>query len=123
MIQACPCGCSAQWSHVLEQALHGGRGGDVAIAAIWSVGISMVEEIHVDAVRIMGRADWRDRGKSVGGFSPGSAGHGAAVVDQEDGVEGAEEGVGRVVVDLHCVGEVGGREGCAIGYTGEMVVV
>jgi len=56
-----------------------------------------VEEENVDAVGVMGGADGGDGGEGRGGLGPGVVpGHGGGIVDEEDGVEGAEEGVGVV---------------------------
>lgn len=78
--------------------------GDVAPAALGggaARGVAGVEEVEVDAVGVVRGADGRDGAQEVLDFAPGLAGHGARVVDDEDGVKGGEEGV-RVV---------GGRDG------------
>lgn len=57
----------------------------------------LIQEVNVDAVSVMSGTNWRDRFKGTARFSPRVApGHGRGVVDQEDGVEGREEGVGVV---------------------------
>ena len=66
--------------------------GDVEVVR----GIRGVEEVDVDAVAVVLGADWGDGHEGVAGFAPFGAGHGAGVVDEEDGVEGGEEGVGVV---------------------------
>lgn len=57
----------------------------------------MVEEVDVDAVSVALRADGRDCFERLGSLAPGAAGHGAGIVDKEDGVEGLQEGV-RVLI-------------------------
>lgn len=56
----------------------------------------MVEEVEVDAVGVVLGTYWCDGSKGRAGFLPRAAGHATGVVDQEDGVEGGEEGIGVV---------------------------
>ena len=50
--------------------------------------------MDVDTVGVVGRADWSDGCQGCGCLPPGTTGHGAGVVDQEDGIESGEERVG-----------------------------
>lgn len=54
---------------------------------------AVVEEVEIDAVGVVVGADGRDGPERVAGLPPGSAGHAAAVVDDEDGVKGGQEGI------------------------------
>lgn len=66
--------------------------------------VALVEEIDVHPVRIVRGADGRDGFQGVRRFPPAAPGHAAAVVNQKDGVERAQEGV-RIVGGR-------GRDGC-----------
>lgn len=68
-----------------------------------------VQEVDVDAVFVVLGADRGDGGDGVRGAGPAGADHGAAVVDQEDGVEGGEEGVGVFGLGGGCDGGGGGQ--------------
>ena len=97
-VQAGPRRGAAHGADGLENALDVGAGGDVLVFDV----VPVVEEEDVDAVGVVGGADRGYGGQGLRGFAPGAAGHAAAVVDEEDGVEGGEEGVG--VVDRGGVG-------------------
>ena len=43
--------------------------------------IRMVEEVDVDSVGVVGRADWSDGLKRLSGLAPAAAGHGGRVID------------------------------------------
>ena len=81
-------------THPAEEALDLVGVPDAAVPALGVGAAARVEEVDVDAVNIVGGADRGDGAQGFLDFSPGAPGHGPAVVDQEDGVEGAEEGVG-----------------------------
>ena len=83
----------AAGSDLREDPVDFGGVGDVAVFR----GVLSVEEEDIDAVSVVGGADGRDVLEGFLGLSPQRAGHGAGVVDQEDGVEAAEEGVGVVI--------------------------
>ena len=78
----------------------------------------MVQEVDVDAVGVVGGADGRDGAQGGRGFAPGPPGHGAAVVDQEDRVEGREEGVGVVGRVGDGAWDEGALGGGAVGWRG-----
>ena len=82
-----------------------GHGGSVAHVAVGGPG-GGVEKVDVDPVGIVRGADGRDRFERGARLAPPAAGHAAGVVDEEDGVEGAEEGVA----------VVGAGEGCRGGW-------
>ena len=85
-------GCSTARADFVEDLLDLFGGSDIHVRVrVWGV-----EEMDVDAVTVVLGANWSDGFEGVPGFVPFGAGHGAGVVDEEDGVEGAEEGV-RVV--------------------------
>lgn len=85
-------GRAATWSYGVEDPLHLAWGRDVAVGGV----VFGVEEVDVYAVFVVGGADGRDGCQRGAGLAPVAAGHGAGVVDYEDGVEVAEEGVGAV---------------------------
>ena len=84
--------CAAARPDGFEDALDLGGAGDVLVAGR----VVCVEKVDVDAVFVLGGADWCDGCNGLGGFAPGAAGHGARVIDQEDGVKGGQESI-RVV--------------------------
>ena len=88
-VEAASGGGSAGGAYGFENALDGFGAGNVLIGAV----VAGVEEMDVDAVFVMGSADGGDGREGGGGFAPGAASHGTRVVDQEDSVEGGEEGV------------------------------
>lgn len=88
-------------SHRLEEVLHRCRGGDVGVAAVGGVRVAVVEEVDVNAVRVVGCTDRGDGCECCRCFSPASSRHAAAVIDEEDGIELAEKCVWRVLTDLH----------------------
>lgn len=59
----------------------------------WSCG-AVVEEIDVNSVSVMRRADWRDDAYGLGNFRPGAATHGSRVIDEKDGIKGGEKSIG-----------------------------
>lgn len=82
----------------MEYLAHIRRCRDIAVCAR-----AVVEEVDVDAVLVVLGADWRDRGNGFfcfgpAGFAAVARGHAAAVVDEEDRVEVAEEGVAGVYI-------------------------
>lgn len=94
---------AAQGPHVLEQRLHRPRGRHVGVPAVSCLRVAVVEEVDVETVGVVGGADRGDGRNRSGGLAPRPAGHGSAVVNEEEGVEGAQEGVRRVVANLHCI--------------------
>ena len=58
----------------------------------------MVEKADVDAVLVVLGADRCDGSERVGDFAPAGAGHAVRVIDENDGVELAKEGVAGVGV-------------------------
>lgn len=82
--------------HTVEDLLHVRGGGDVVVCARGSGRrvAAVVEEVDVDSVLVVPRANGRDGGQGLLGFFPPWPEHAGAVVDDEDGVELAEEGVG-----------------------------
>lgn len=91
-VQAAAGGGSLLGADAVEDGFDGGGGGDVAVLGP----VGRVQEVDVDAVGVVGGADGRDGLEGVAGFAPAAAGHAAGIVDQEDGVEGGEEGEVRV---------------------------
>lgn len=110
VVEPCAGRGAAERTDRVEDALDADGGGDVGVAAGGILGVAMIEEIDVDAVGIVGGADGRDGTESCCGFAPASACHAAAVVDEEDGIELGEEGVGRITRRLH-----GTRDDCRVG--------
>lgn len=78
--------------------MHDAGGGDVGVAG------RMVEEVDIDAVGVVRGTEGCDGSECCAGLLPEAAGHGSGVVDQQDGVEGAEEGVGVVGASCGTVG-------------------
>ncbi len=78
----------------LQSVLDIVAGGGAAVGHVADVRRPVVEEVDVDAVRVVARADGRDAAQQRVDFAPPLADHGARVVDQEDGVERGQEGEG-----------------------------
>jgi hypothetical protein len=55
--------------------------------------IAVVQEVDIQAICVMGCADWRDGRESGLGFPPTPSSHAPAVVNEEDGVKLAEKRV------------------------------
>ena len=89
-VKASSRGSAAAGAYSFENTLHVYGVGDVLVRYI----IAGVEEVDVDTVFVVGGADGCDGCEGGGSLAPGTAGHGAGVVDQEDGVEGGKEGIG-----------------------------
>lgn len=76
-VQARAGGGAAAGVHGLEYPLHGGGGGDVRVLGA----VRGVQEVDVDPVGVVLRADRRDGLQRESGFAPGASCHGARVVD------------------------------------------
>ena len=70
--------------------MHGAGQLDVLVMAR----LCSVEEVDVDAVLIVSGADRCDGFESGRALAPPSARHGAGVINEEDGIEPGEEGIG-----------------------------
>lgn len=54
----------------------------------------MVEEANIHTVSVVSCADWGDGHESISSLAPQGTSHGPRIVDDEEGVEGAQERVG-----------------------------
>lgn len=65
-------------------------------ALSWHAGVRrlVIQEVEVDAVRVVRDDDGEECDEGARGFAPGAPGHGAGVVDDKDGVERVQEVVG-----------------------------
>lgn len=86
---------TATRSHRIEDLSHSASSSDIVMERR----VAMVEEVDVDAVSVVRRADWSDGLKCFASLAPKTACHGSAVVDEEDSVEGVEKCI-RVVGGL-----------------------
>lgn len=79
-------------------------------ALSWHAGVGglVVQEVEVNPVRVVRDDGGEESGEGLCGFAPGAPGHGSGIVDEEDGVEGGQEGVGVFWARL---GGDGGRRG------------
>lgn len=93
-------GCHAARADRGEDAVHSGDVFHIGVSArglplrlAGGVGRTVVQEIDIDTVGIVSGTDGGDGREGCLNFSPGPSHHAAAVVDEEDGVERAQEGI------------------------------
>jgi hypothetical protein len=56
-------------------------------------GGAVVQEVNVDTVWVVRRAERGDGAEGIADFSPRATGHGTRIVDDKDGIEGGEESI------------------------------
>lgn len=78
---------AAERTDGLEEILDGRSGGDVGVAAVGGVRVAMVQEVDVNAIRVIGSTDGCNGREGCRGFPPAPPRHTSTVVDEEDGVE------------------------------------
>lgn len=79
--------CHAPWCNPAKDLLNVVGGLDVGVSAAFFGGVVVIQEVNVDAVGVVLGADRGNGCDGFFGFLPGSTGHAATVVDEEDGVE------------------------------------
>lgn len=91
-------GCGTAGTNRLEQPLDLAGVTDMEVSARGlgagtDGGGAVVQEVNVDTVWVVRRAERGDGAEGIADFSPRATGHGARVVDDKDGIEGGEESI------------------------------